>query len=69
MKHPTITVNLDEANRASVIAAACMALSLNGARAGELGEWRQRASAWDESELLLRASECGIRFVRRNEPR
>jgi hypothetical protein len=64
----TITVNLDQASRSSVIAAACALLLRSGARAWDLVEWRQRASAWDHDELLTRAAECGVKYMRGNQP-
>ena len=33
-----------------------------GARAWDLGEWRQRASEWDLPELLHRAARCGVGY-------
>ena len=43
----TIEVNLDGASRSTIIAAACVVMSHGGARASDLGEWRQRAAVWD----------------------
>ena len=40
----TIEVNLDGASRSTIIAAACVVMSHSGARAWDLGEWRQRAA-------------------------
>ncbi len=62
----TIEVNLDGASRSTIIAAACVVMSHSGARAWDLGEWRQRAAVWDLYELLQRAAECGVRYRRGN---
>jgi hypothetical protein len=63
----TITVNLDGASRISVISAALVLLDKAGARAWDLGEWRARATKWDDEELLHRAAELGVRYCRGNE--
>ena len=62
----TIEVNLDGASRSTIIAAACVVMSHSGARAWDLGEWRQRAAVWDLYELLQRAAECEVRYRRGN---
>jgi hypothetical protein len=62
------SINLDEATRASIVAAACVSLYKCGARAWDICEWKQRASAWDSWELIYRASECGVEFRRGNQP-
>ena len=64
----TIEVNLDGASRSTIVAAACVCMQSAGARGGDLGEWRQRASEWDLPELLHRAAECGVRYRRGNRP-
>ena len=64
----TIEVNLDGASRSTIVAAACVCMQSAGARGGDLGEWRQRASEWDLPELLHRAAECEVRYRRRNRP-
>jgi hypothetical protein len=63
-----IEINLDEATRASIIAAACVAMFNAGGRAWDLGEWRRRASDWDLPELLHRAAEVGVKYRRGNQP-
>jgi hypothetical protein len=63
-----IEINLDEATRSSICAAACVAMFNAGARAWDLGEWRRRAADWSLVELLHRASECGVTFRRGGKP-
>jgi hypothetical protein len=66
-KAPVI-VNLDNTTRTAIVAAACASLDRAGMRAFDLGEWRQRAADWSHHELLQRAVEAGVQFVRSNKP-
>jgi hypothetical protein len=67
-KPQPITVNLDQASRATVVTAACCMLHQAGAHAWDIREWRARAAEWDHLELLRRAAELGVRYVRGNQP-
>ena len=64
----TIEVNLDGASRSTIIAAACVVMPHGGARASDLGEWRQRWQCGTCHELLHRAAEATSRYRRGNRP-
>jgi hypothetical protein len=62
-----LVVNLDEAGRAQIVTAACLLLYRRHLTS-EMGEWRRCAADWSLPELMLRASELGVRYVRGNQP-
>jgi hypothetical protein len=62
-----LAVNLDEAERPQLIAAACIAL-YQSHRTNEIGLWRQRAADWSFPELLLELIHLGIELRTGNQP-
>jgi hypothetical protein len=62
-----LAVNLDEADRPQLIAAACIAL-FNQRRTNEIGAWREKASGFSLPELLLELTYLGIELKTGNQP-